>query len=428
MNGKGSAPIIVLLVAAGILAGQSASTAGRSFDNHYLTITILGGWTLNPSADQRLNLVKGKYVLTINPIFTHASPVEGGRFYEIVQGMPSLDAVTANVDQPAGSNECAQYPSEVLTVTKSISLGNLYTDSSKVGNGCIFPSSGASVWFGSFFSGPAPESEFTITLAYETADVNQLPKKGSPELTAVFTEVAAMLKTLHLKPPIVVSRVDPQSAPPGATVTIYGDGFNLINQTEVVSFLDFPNNSMPNPVVAEDGKSMTFEVPTSIDTVSCPAGQVEVKEFCVPPPANHVDVNDCPRKSGGGANFCGVPMPPGRYQISVMAGGSGVSGGPVQFTVAAPKPSPVSISLMYPNYLVSAGDTITVRGSGFSASGNTVRIGSAVVDKLSSPDGTTLTFQAPAPAGTSLIRGIRIFKASVSNANGESNSISFDYR
>ena len=55
-------------------------------------------------------------------------------------------------------------------------------------------------------------------------------------------------------------------------------------------------------------------------------------------------------------------MPPAIYEISVAAEGSGVYSNPVRFTVAEPKRSPVSILLIYPNYLVSAGDTITVRG------------------------------------------------------------------
>jgi hypothetical protein len=83
---------------------------------------------------------------------------------------------------------------------------------------------------------------------------------------------------------------------------------------------------------------------------------------------------------------------------------------------------------MYPAYLVSAGDAITVRGSGFTASANTVRIGNAVVDNLPSPDGKIITFRAPQPEGRSLIHGIRVFKGSIVNANGESNSISFSYR
>jgi hypothetical protein len=100
----------------------------------------------------------------------------------------------------------------------------------------------------------------------------------------------------------------------------------------------------------------------------------------------------------------------------------------VPFTIAEPKRSPVSISLIYPNYDVSAGDTITVRGSGFTSTGNTVKIGSAVLQDIPSADSKTITFEAPAPSGDSFIRSIRTYKASVSNSNGESNSITFDYR
>lgn len=430
MNRKRSTPIIIIiipLVAGGVFGGQSSSTSGRRLGNPYLTMTVVSGWAVRPSSDQTLNLIRGKYLLSINPIFTHASGVIGGRFGEIVGGMPSVKAVAGDVAQPPGAIECAQWPGEQMTVTSTTSLRNLYTDSSKVGNGCVFPSTGRPVWFCSYFSGKASEGEYSITLAYRTADVNSLPRKGSAELTRVLGEAVTMLKTLHLKPPIVVSRVYPRSAPPGATVTIYGRGFRLPRFSEVVSFREFPNNSMPAPVIATDGRSLTFEVPTSIGTISCQAGYVDVGENCLPVPANHVNFNDCPRNSDGSTNFCGKPTPPATYHISVEAG-SCVSSNTALFTVTTPKSSPVSISLIYPNSLVSPGDTITVRGSGFTANGDTVRIGSAVVSDLFSPDGKTIRFKAPAPRGNSFLPGSRIYEASVSNANGQSNSISFDYR
>ena len=120
-------------------------------------------------------------------------------------------------------------------------------------------------------------------------------------------------------------------------------------------------------------------------------------------------------------------MPAATYQISVTLGG-GITSNPVPLTVTTPTPNPVSISLLYPNYLVSQGDRITVRGSGFTLTDNTVQIGSAKVANLSSPDGKTLTFRAPAADGSTFIGGIRIYKAWVFNDTGRSNSISFDYR
>jgi hypothetical protein len=50
------------------------------------------------------------------------------------------------------------------------------------------------------------------------------------------------------------------------------------------------------------------------------------------------------------------------------------------------------------------------------------------VNNIPSPDGETISFQAPIPSGDSFDYGNRVYQASVSNANGESTSISIDYR
>ncbi len=398
------------------------------FENQFLSIQLLPGWNVAKSFDQALNLVHGKYLLSIDPVFTHASGVIGGRFSEFASGKPSIDAVMRDVDQPAGGGECSQWPPDRMVVSKAIVLINLYTDSSRPEIGCVFPSSGEPAWFGSYFSGEGSETDYAITLTYDTHDVNTLPKKGASDLKFVFGQVAEMLKTLQLKPPIVISRVDPESASPGATVTVYGSGFNLFHEAFAVQFSDFANSPMPPPAVAADGKSLTFEVPPSINTMSCEAGRIEVAEFCLPTPANHVNINDCPPSPYRQTNFCGIPTPPGRYQVWVTATSSTIRSNSVPFAVRAAKPGPVSIVLLYPNYLVSPGEMITVRGGGFTLIGNTVHIGSAAVKDITSPDGTTISFQAPAPAESSLMPGTHTYEAWVSNANGQSNPISFGYR
>jgi hypothetical protein len=175
-------------------------------------------------------------------------------------------------------------------------------------NGCIFPSRTQPVWFGSFFSGEGIASDYAITLSYLTNEVNDLPKKGSLQLKHVFSEVIEMLKTLQLKPPISILKIDPQSTSPGASVTIYGTGFHVLDQSATVRFSEFPNNPMPAPIVAADGQSLMFKVPTSLNTISCQAGHIDVNGWCVPIPANHVDVDDCPSRGDGLDNFCGKPL------------------------------------------------------------------------------------------------------------------------
>ena len=427
MNRRPAILFALLLTSA---AGLAQAPSGQKIDNQFLTITVSAGWTVAEFIDQKLmlQLTRGNYVLQINPVFTHASGVEGGRFNEIVAGMPSVDAVMGEVDQPAGGFECSQSSAEPTVINDQIKLYNLYTDSSKTESPCKYPADGRVAWFGSFSAGDGPESEYTITLAYATSDVNALPKKGSNELESVFAEVAGMLKTLRLKPPITLSRIEPASAPPGTMVTIYGTGLNIPAFRATVRFSEIPNQFMPDPVLVRDGTSLMFQVPASMQMISCPEGRIEVNEGCVPTPANHVDVNDCPRIAGVRTNFCGVPMQSGTYHVSVVAGNSVLSTEAVPFAVTSPKPPPVFISLLYPNYLVSVGSIITVRGRGFAPTGNTVRIGSAVVSGVDSPDGVTLSFPAPAPAGQTLFRPLHIYEATVSNSNGTSNPILFWYR
>jgi hypothetical protein len=400
---------------------------GRTLDNQWLTMTIVPGWTKSSSADQRVNVRHGKYLLSIDPIFTHASGIEGGRFPEIAGGIASVEAVMRNVDQPASGDECSVSRPHLLVVNATISLDSLYTDSSKTQNGCVFPAGGQSVWFGSFFSGKSEKSEYTISLGYETGDVNALPRIGSPALKQVFAEVRAMLKTLVLKPPIVISKIDPHSAAPDGQVTIRGSGFTIPGFHIAPQFAELPNLQLPNLEIAPDGTSLVFQVPSSIQTISCEEGHVEVGEQCVPVPASHVDVNDCPR-IGTDVNFCGVPIPPATYHLSVIAEEGSVSADPVPFTVTAPKPRSVLITLLYPNSFVSSGNTITIRGSGFTSTGNTIRIGSTVVSDVPCADGQSLTFLAPRQPEASSFRGVKSYEAIVSNINGESNSITFTYR
>jgi hypothetical protein len=405
---------MAMLLAVADSTAQTSSTAGVAFESRYLTMRIVPGWRTNAAErPAELQLVKGKYVLAIDPVFGHASGITGGRFDEIIGGM-SIDAVMSNVDRPAGGWECAE--PEKLTVSMQVSLIILYTDRSKSqsGSACNFPSSGLPVWFGSYSSGEADETEYSITLLYDTSDVNALPLKGSSELVNIFDEVATMLRTLRFKAPIAITSIEPDSAPPGATVTILGSGLDLA--TDVHFGETEADYVTPKPIIAADGTSLTFRVPPSIEAISG-----------LPIVVNEANVNNCPVPSGapeglvrGAPNFCSIATPPGDYQISVIAPGINVP--PVALNVTPMSPGPVSISLVYPSYVISPGYTITVIGNGFTPTGNTVRVGASIVDNLTSSDEKTIVFRAPVPAG------INPYELSVSNANGQSNPMILEYR
>jgi IPT/TIG domain-containing protein len=417
--------MVALLAFLSLMLAVAAPADPITFENQYVKVNVLPGWTVDASTSPLLKLTHGMYVLTINPIYTHASGIVGGRFIEAVQGMPSVEAVLYGTDQP-GPN-CAHW--ENMVITPDLSLGNMYTDDTKENRdyGCNFPADGKSAWFGSLSGGEGSESENNITLAYESSDLNALPKKGNPELNRVLRDVVAMLKTLKLKPPIVISSIDPSAAPPGAVVTLHGSGFYLPNAGLEPHFVKTPNLGSPPPKVAPDGKSMSFEIPTSLPIVTCKQpGLVNIGENCVPPPANYVD--NCPRLGDRETNFCGVPFPPGVYQIEIDGSAYNIHSNAISLIVTQPKPSRVLISTLYPNYLILPDDTITVRGKGFTPTGNTVKIGDAAVADIPSTDAESLTFKAPVPSENSFIPGLYYYKASVVNANGESNSITLVYR
>jgi hypothetical protein len=359
----------------------------HKIDSEYLRIAILPGWTAHEDSDRKtLNLVRGNYYLSIDPIFEHVSGIIGGRFSEVFSGMESVDAVMRNVEGPAGGFECANITQNEIVVTKEFSLQSFYTSGpSKVDHGCIFPSGRQSVWFGSSYVGISDENEYKITLTYLSADVNKLPRRSSAQLKHVFAETAQMLKTLVLKPPVVISRIDPPLAPPGATVTIYGHGFHILDASVVVLLRGKLNKTMSPPIIDDDGTSLTFAVPSSIQTISCPAGSTEIDEGCVPTPQNHVEISECPHQPSGALNFCGKPISSGTYTVSLSLAGHCVLSNAVPLTVAAFRTRPVSISLLYPSALVSRGDMITVRGAGFTPTNNTAAVGPLEITEIRRP-------------------------------------------
>jgi hypothetical protein len=421
--------IAALLASASIV--KSSTSSGRKIETQYATMSVSPGWAMVNSEGPTLVLKKGNYILTIDPIFSHASGVIGGRFYEVTGEMSSVRLVMGTMDGPPSPSECAQWPAEEIAITTKVSLQNLYTDNSKRGMGCRFPRKRKPAWFGAYSSGGSElfgspnDGEYAITLDYQAANPDGLPSQDSSELRSSLTEVVAMLKTLHLKAPITISKIEPQSAPPGTTITVYGSGFNLRGGATSVIFTDFPNDPRPEPIIALDGRTLTFQVLTSTIAISCL--DIGNTHWCPHRVINGADFDKlCPQLNSVRGNFCAIAIPPGAYQVVVNAGG--VASNPWPFTVTVPEPSAVSISVVYPDYLVEPGNLITVLGSGFAPANNSVRIGTVVVNGLPSSDGKTITFGAPVPDDrSSFVSNIGVYEMSVSNANGKSNSISLWY-
>lgn len=416
---------VVAVTALSAQPGHPASPAqaphSRHFENTYLSLQILPGWTIappNPHAQNCciLKLARGRYVLAINPLFGHASGVNGGRMSEIIAGQPNVDAVLGDDVEDYGVL-CAQ--SWDIPVTKDITLRNLYIGPGRKSADCpVFAAE--PVWFASFFGGEGPESDYNITLTYESTDINALPRKDSPELAQVLDQVVRMLRTLDLKPPVVITKIVPTSAPAGATVTVYGHGFALPGQAASAAFKELPNSARLVTRVAPDGRSLTFVVPASITRIPCPPGKTEVSENCVVTPPGHIDINDCPPDQ---IQSCSLPIPLATYHISILEEGMSIWSNAVPFTLTASPPAPVSLLLLYPAYWVQLGDSITLRGRGFTSTANTVHIGATLIQDLSSTDGS-IRFAVP-HAASSPFQTLPVF---VSNANGVSNVLTLTYR
>lgn len=424
---------IICLAAAAVLPATPAHTAplstadhARHFENPYLTLKIFPGWSITPPDPRAadccvLTITHGHYVLAIDPLFDHAGPIAGGRFSEILNDQPSIQAVRGDVDIPAGGFECSL--TTETRVNRAITLAHLYTDPAKEKDnqyGCHFPTEHVPVWFASFFGGEGPQSDYKITLTYDSADINALPRKDSPELNQVLDEAVRMLRTLHLKPPIVIRKIIPSSAAPGATVTVYGTGFAIPGPRVSAIFTELPNSAQLNIHVTHDGKSLTFTVPSSISSMACEDGKVDINEGCVPTPPGYIYFNDCPFDRRG---LCSVPLPPAMYHLSVVQRGTSLSSDALPFTVIAPPPTPVSLVLLVPAYSVHPGDLVTLRGGGFTPTGNAVHVGSVLIPDLRSTGGS---IQFPVPYTDSApFQKVPVF---VSNANGESNILTLAYR
>ena len=182
----------------------TAVTQSKVYSNQYLSVTIPAGWSYSTTQSGAINITKNNYILYINPQASQASGVEGGRFSEIAHGAPSVGAVLPGYDDSNG--ECGIR--EINQIPVIGSRTDLFSGPST--DACTNkPSDGSTAWYFSYISKTGGyfnertgcsvdvnPCQYVITMAYDSKDVNKLPRKGNAMLNAMLSEMTSIAKTL----------------------------------------------------------------------------------------------------------------------------------------------------------------------------------------------------------------------------------------
>lgn len=189
---------------------------------------------------------------------------------------------------------------------------------------------------------------------------------------------------------VSISSLSVNSAAPGASVTIYGSGFDYSNNTVYVG-----NTPIAN-LQSYYGNAISFVVPSYL------SGQVQVYVTNTRGTSNTLALTIV-----GSSSY-----PCNTYPYNY---GSCPQGGIPTVTSLSPQNGAV-------------GSSVTVFGTGFTTTGNSVRFGQGLISNLNSLDGRSLTFTVPSTLtgyGSSQVY-LGTYDVSVTNAAGySSNSLPF---
>lgn len=180
---------------------------------------------------------------------------------------------------------------------------------------------------------------------------------------------------------------------PGTVVTIWGSNFDTSYNTVYFGSVEVPG-------VSSNGTSLTFTVPSQSSS-----GITQVKVGNSRGMSNALTFNFT-------SNYYYPPYqqyPCGVYPYTNCGGP--IWGGTPTITYLSPSNGAV-------------GATVTVYGSGFSHSGNTVRFGNGIIANVSSNDGRAVTFQVPTTIsgyGSQTI-ALTTYDVSVTNAEGRTSN------
>jgi len=203
-----------------------------------------------------------------------------------------------------------------------------------------------------------------------------------------------------------INEISPDAISIGTRVTITGIGFTLENNAIAVR-----GRVVVEGIPSDDGRTLSFPIPPSIRCqtgVACPIKVINKNGISNAKPFKLIDLPSSPE-----------PTPT-------------ILPSPSPTLSPSPSPSPSPTPIIVPPMISSIspsigalGSSVTLAGTGFTATGNAVNFGGTVnaVNGISSVDGgVKLTFTIP--SGTSCVP-LNACSVSVTNQNGTSNIISF---
>ncbi|MBX4204727.1 MAG: hypothetical protein KW788_00890 [Candidatus Doudnabacteria bacterium] len=187
-----------------------AETPQKSvYENSNMKITLEDGWIAKQAGSNQaaVNIIKGNYILYINTQASQASGVQGGRFAEIAQGAPSVDAVvTVQPSPPCGTSQSGK---TIIDGDSTHARVDLYVSANDKKAYCAVPTNGQTVWFFSYITN-SNQSFFNyytqdqppalvVTMSYNSKTINNFPVKGSEELNKMLAEMTGIAQSLEIK-------------------------------------------------------------------------------------------------------------------------------------------------------------------------------------------------------------------------------------
>lgn len=205
----------------------------------------------------------------------------------------------------------------------------------------------------------------------------------------------------------VITSLSQNTGMPGNTVTVYGSGFDAASNT--VYFGSQPLYNIPS----QNGTSLVFTVPSYFATSNSLTGtSLKIYVSDSRGTSNSVDFTIY-----GGYYGCGT-YPYNTYPFNSQCGGC--TWGPYGYNSCQPSnPNAISAQYLSPQQ-GGVGTTVTIYGSGFTTTGNTVHFGSGIMTNLNSPDGRSVSFTVPAQLtgfGTQVVT-VGTYAISVTNSLG----------